>query len=221
MLFRSGLQIIRPEFNHNYFSIIDAEDKAYFLGFLMADGCCQSEINRLDFAIHTKDRYILEIFKEKLNSPNNIRSYSQNNISVINHSSDKLIADLQRYGCVPKKSLTLEFPENTLPKEYMWDFIRGYFDGDGCATKHKNCSDDSSNRIRISFIGTLSFLTSLQKIFNTEYKLQLVGSNLRSYCLEITSKKNLDYIISNMYNNASIYLHRKRDICISHILKVD
>jgi hypothetical protein len=205
-------------FNHHYFESIDSEDKAYFLGYLMADGCISEQKQRLDFGIHTKDKYILEVFKQKLYSVNKIRTY-KNNVSIINHTSRKMILDLKTLGCTPRKSLTLKFP--ILSEKYKWDFIRGYFDGDGCATNHGKPLKNGSIRIRINFIGTKEFLTSLQNIFNTNYKLILTGNNKQTYKLEITSKSNLDYIISNMYDNATIFLLRKRNICINHIKKVN
>jgi hypothetical protein len=204
----------KPRLNHDYFESIDTEGKAYFLGYLMADGCIVSKLNRLDFAIHTKDKQILDIFKYELSSSNTIRSYSKTNVSVINHTSKKLVSDLAKHGCVENKTLTLTFPSH-LSEPYMWHFIRGYFDGDGCATNHM--ATLTNPRIRLSFIGTFSFLSSLQTIFNTSYKLALIGNNKLNSCLAITSNKNLDFIISNMYKNATIYLERKKKICSPHI----
>lgn len=215
-LLSNHIDLAHLRFNEDYFEIIDSEDKAYFLGYLFADGCVCVEKNRVDFAIHIKDSYILDIFKEKLSSVNNIRKYNEINVAIINHTSKKLVHDLKFHGCTERKSLTLAFP-TTINNNYLWDFIRGYFDGDGCVTGHLNKKKENSNRIRLSFIGTEKFLTSLQTIFNTTYKLRLTGNNKVIYCLEITSKKNLDFIISNMYKNATIFLERKKNKCASHL----
>lgn len=205
--------IIKPNrFNENYFSLIDTEDKAYFLGYLMADGCVCKDISRLDFGIHKKDIAILQAFKEHLQSINNIRQHA--NVAIINHTSKKLISDLMAHGCTERKSLTLQFP-TTVPQEYVWAFIRGYFDGDGCATSHMPTTN--KNRIRINFIGTKEFLTELQNIFKTNYKLRPTGIYKRNFCLEITSKSNIEYVVSNMYKNASIKLERKYIICKPYI----
>ena len=50
-------------YNQNFFSKIDSHDKAYFLGFLMADGyICTTPYNKqIGIGIQTKDKYILLI----------------------------------------------------------------------------------------------------------------------------------------------------------------
>ena len=47
-------------YNQNFFSKIDSHDKAYFLGFLMADGyICTTPYNKqIGIGIQTKDKYI-------------------------------------------------------------------------------------------------------------------------------------------------------------------
>lgn len=205
--------IIKPvRFNENYFSTIDTDDKAYFLGYLMADGCVCKDINRVDFGIHKKDIAILQVFKKCLRSINNIRQHAD--VAIMNHTSKKLVSDLISHGCTERKSLTLQFP-TTVPQEYLWAFIRGYFDGDGCATSHMPSTN--KNRIRINFIGTKDFLTDLQKVFKTNYKLCPTGTYKRNFRLEITSKATIEYIVSNMYKNATVKLERKYNICKPYI----
>ena len=51
----------RKEYNHSYFEKIDTEDKAYFLGFIYADGSIvTNKRNSLYIKIHSKDQHILE-----------------------------------------------------------------------------------------------------------------------------------------------------------------
>jgi hypothetical protein len=181
----------------------------------MADGCVCTTINRLDFGIHKKDIAILQEFKTKLNSQNTIREYAK--VAVINHTSKTLISDLSIHGCVSKKSLILQFP-TTIPDKYLWSFIRGYFDGDGCVTSHM--PNTNKDRIRINFIGTEQFLMALQKIFKTSYKLCPTGTYKRNFKLEVTSRKNIEYIVSNMYKNATIKLERKYNLCKPYIKEI-
>jgi hypothetical protein len=52
--------MLRKEYNHSYFENIDSEDKAYFLGFIYADGSIVTNgRNTLYIVIHTKDQHIL------------------------------------------------------------------------------------------------------------------------------------------------------------------
>ena len=45
---------------------------------------------------------------------------------------------LNSYGCTPRKSLTLKFPDRDIFKssDLIRHFIRGYFDGDGCFSRY-------------------------------------------------------------------------------------
>jgi len=61
---------------------------------------------------------------------------------------------LIKLGCVPKKSLILTFPtEEQVPQEFIYDFIRGYIDGDGYIQY-----DYIKHRYRIIIAGTKAFL---------------------------------------------------------------
>ena len=94
----------------NYFRIIDSQEKAYILGFLMADGCVHKtdkkckEPNRLCINISLKDRSVLEFIKKQLKSDAKIKdytpknTYSNNSMSKINFDSTQLCKDLNKYG---------------------------------------------------------------------------------------------------------------------------
>jgi len=55
---------------------------------------------------------------------------SQRTVKSLVIHSPKLNAWFQSYGCKPAKSLTITMPN--IPSEYIKDFLRGCFDGDGC-----------------------------------------------------------------------------------------
>lgn len=105
-------------------------------------------------------------------------------------------------GCIPNKSLTLTFPDlNIFKYEYLiYDFIRGYVDGDG------NISP-SRGYIQISIFGTENFLLGIRKYFpDFSYPKKDKRSNvffIRS------SHKKAEKISSKLYKNATIFLDRK------------
>lgn len=76
--------------NINYFEKIDNEHKAYWLGFLYADGYIlqgrkekKNESDALGISISQKDTYLLEILKTDLKSENPIKFYQ--NLSKLNY----------------------------------------------------------------------------------------------------------------------------------------
>ncbi len=93
--------------NHDYFESIDSEAKAYFLGFIFADGCVSlSDQNfLLRIEIHKDDVEVLDGFKKHIESTSPIKNNLKRNSINIRLYSKKLIKDLLRIGCVERKSL--------------------------------------------------------------------------------------------------------------------
>jgi len=59
-------------FNNHYFNKIDNQDKAYWFGFLMADGYNYCKKGVVKFFLQEKDKYLIEKFKESIESDHNI-----------------------------------------------------------------------------------------------------------------------------------------------------
>ena len=73
----------RRKVNINYFNSIDTENKAYILGFIIADGNIEvvSTGNKLNFFISSIDDYILEKIKTEI-CPEAIIKYTNNQQGV-------------------------------------------------------------------------------------------------------------------------------------------
>ena len=187
----------------NIFSIINTEEKAYWLGFLYADGNLSKSKNFISLELSIKDKKHLEKFRLFIGKELPLRNDSYRCRCVF---QDKLMyEDLIKLGCVPNKSLILTYPFYTqVPKNLMKHFIRGYFDGDGSVYI-------SNNNIHISVIGTDNFLNSMvQEINLPKRKLYKNSKNNNSNCYFFSysgtnAKKFLDYL----YTDSKIYLERK------------
>ena len=122
--------------NEYYFSKIDTEEKAYWLGFLYADGCVHSNNNEI--SINITDKEHIEKFKtaigavnHKITETNDKRFPNAKTLYQFTIKDEQLHKDLIQWGCVPQKSLLLTKIPN-IPRDFISHFIRGYFDGDGC-----------------------------------------------------------------------------------------
>lgn len=114
------------EINENFFRHW-SPDMAYVLGLLITDGCV-SKAGTVSLCIN--DRELLEKVKKAMKSEHNIKaSRHQDGLFCFHFAREKLTRDLEGLGVVPKKSLIVRFPK--VPREYLPDFIRGVFDGDG------------------------------------------------------------------------------------------
>ena len=59
--------------NEDYFDVIDNQDKAYWLGFIAADGYNREDRGYIEFRLHKQDIDILNKFKQCLSSNHNIQ----------------------------------------------------------------------------------------------------------------------------------------------------
>lgn len=192
--------------NQNSFNQIDSEEKAYWLGFLYADGNVSKSHNGIELTLKESDLNHLEKFKEFLNTDTKIYYKAKQKAYKINFKSPSIKKDLINLGCVPAKSLILTFPtEQQVPKEYLKHFIRGYFDGDGSLSYAKSCANTYT---AISIMGTKIFLNELIKILNiSNYRIYTKGNELIGQ-LVLNRKAGVDFI-NYIYENANIYLNRK------------
>lgn len=123
---------------NDYFSNIDTEFKAYFIGLLLADGNVilrNSGQPCIRVTLEKTDKYILEKFKKEINS-SNIISLNRINESTFSIHSKEMFDDLSKYSIFPNKTNKKYFTNN-IPNEYMNHFLRGFFDGNGCISINK------------------------------------------------------------------------------------
>jgi intein/homing endonuclease len=133
--------------DREYFKVIDTPEKAYWLGFIFADGSLYKRDNNrgwkgynFELSLKNADReHLVKLAKAiDCNVPIKTRSSTLKKYGTFYSSRlmffcDEFARNLINCGCTVNKSLTLEFPsERILPKLLYSHFIRGYFDGDGC-----------------------------------------------------------------------------------------
>ena len=155
--------------NHSYFDTISNE-KAYYLGFLAADGCVRPNRNEIKIGLSSIDRDWLEDFKNKLESEREIEDYITGNgfaISELKFSSLKIKQELAKYSIVPNKTY-LGITMKNIPNEYKLAFIKGFFDGDGSFVFNKDTKQCS---IKFTSYGD-SFLQEINYFFNNKGNIQ-------------------------------------------------
>lgn len=212
-------------YNKDYFSIINTSDKAYWLGFLYADGC----INRyykndklkamsLELSLCQDDSNHLVKFRDCLESNvpicHKVTHYKNKNYNVsrINICCTKLCYDLINLGCTPQKTYDIKFPsENIVPYKYMRDFLRGYFDGDGCISITKQ---NNKPHIQLTITGMSDMLKSISDFLITENVLRVKSkiyhdSRSNASSVYFYGNDSVKEILDYLYKDSNIYLDRK------------
>lgn len=203
-------------YNKEYFKIIDNEEKAYWLGFIYADGYIINGIkgknkDSLGITLSIEDKEHIEKFKKSIDSNHPINIYKTKygtNSARIVIQDEELVADLIKLGVLRNKSLKLKFPTSDIVNESLiYHFIRGYFDGDGSLKKKgKNIKGYD-----FSVLGTIEFLTELKVYLNVNNKIRKCNKNneVNNYHLTFGGNQKVKHVTKKLYENATIYLNRK------------
>ena len=157
------------------FDCIDTEEKAYWLGFIYADGNISNAEHIKEVSNKTVYRLEISLQSDDIDHLNKLKSffkwdgvvkisktnYARKDRCRLYFNNKHIWKTLNSYGCTPNKSLTLKFPNIEIFNDcsLIRHFIRGYVDGDGCISYlQKNHS-----RMTLSLLGTIDMLTNIQK----------------------------------------------------------
>ena len=218
----NGYEVInaqnRCRIDETVFDTIDTEEKAYWLGFLYADGNLNSKEYKLEINLCANDWQHLKKFQDFL-------KYTENKVRISPNYGYKGSNDVCRFsvrnkhiwealnskGCTPRKSLTLTFPNISIfsNKKLIFDFIRGYCDGDGTLGIYP-VNGNISLREYLGFIGTESFLQSIVE-FLGEYTKVCPKKDNKAFKISYSDLKARK-VARMLYENATTYLDRKYQI---------
>lgn len=227
---KSGLQIRGNKFNSRryslndkYFDEINTHEKAYWLGFIYADGYLTSN-NVIGIALKSTDIKALQDFNEDISSTYKIYTYVAKNVVIKDiHCNDIeycrllirseiMFNSLLKHGVSLNKSKILMPP--SIDDRFINSFILGYFDGDG-SLKMKN---NKSGRIdfTVSIMGTkevLAWIFNFIKRNNLSSKKEFVTSKRNSNdtveCLEYCGNIQSYNIMRFLYKDSNRKLERK------------
>lgn len=207
--------------NEHYFDEIDTEEKAYWLGFLFADGNISKPKRviqgvekpwyRIEVSLKHEDAAHLEKFRTALQMEATIKkshtNFEQCERARLAFNSKHMWNTLNNYGCTPCKSKTLTFPNTNIfkNKALIRHFIRGYVDGDGCLSY----CDQNHNRAHLSILGTKNILENIQDWIPLQFKLQVYGKSKENVQQLSIVGKTAFFIANYLYSNCTIRLDRK------------
>ena len=223
----------------DFFREIDSEEKAYLLGFFLADGTYSLGSGCKDsyrYQIHQQeiDQCVVEWFKNAI-VPEGRIDYKEayTDAKGTNHkgtyklrwTSKTMHKDLENFNITPRKTydLEFEFPFEKIPNKYLWDFIRGFFDGDGQVSY-----SEETHQFTFALYGTSEkFMNQLGEIFEKEFGVEkriegIQKSKMILYTLRFSSNQNrqafINALFSKFYTNKSYFLKRKQSKLLNYLL---
>lgn len=201
--------------NIDYFKYIDTPNKAYILGLMASDGCVR-DTGAIRLSLQMGDRHIIESMRTELGYGGPLMTIVRENrkhkdMCLLQVCRMSMYRDLLKLGIIPNKSLILQFPTfNQVPEIYISDYIRGYFDGDGCI-----CVRPKYKSLYCNFVSSTLFIDKLKPYLETK---EIVGGRVYKpvrpetshlyYGIKTEAIKLLNFMYSSM-TPTSLYLHRK------------
>lgn len=209
---------------YDYFENIDTEQKAYWLGFICADGWISHKKNNagvVGISIQYSDIQHLKKFNKSIGGNYKIIDYwskssirenelISSHICRIEVYSIKMYNDLVNLGLSNKKTYNMGFPD--IDKKYVIPFLRGYFDGDGGLSYTGN----NPKIIGLSYwSASPKMIEGISKSLD-DYKIEYTLTNYQKqgfakmYFISIHSNQNnAKRFLNLIYEDAKIYLNRK------------
>lgn len=156
--------------DESFFSKIDNHTKAYWLGFISADGCLyrrDGHAGMISLSVNEKDVEILNNIQEDINYSKPV-SFTKDarrentTMATLQIVSDAIFNDLLDIGIGIRKTydLDVDYIFQNIPPTFIPSFILGYFDGDGSIDIP---TDNTINKSHVRISGPISSLKVIQK----------------------------------------------------------
>ena len=207
-------------YNENYFNEIDTPDKAYWLGFLSADGYITTGY-RWGVEIKIDDKPHLEKLNICLESNITIRTRKRKTGAEscsLQFKNKQMYDSFVKWGFTHNKSHEIVFP--SIPKNLRLHFIRGVIDGDGSYCKSKN---GKYYKYCISLVGAnKSFLESIRDALLEELNITAsINTHKGLHTLTIGRKKDIKLFCKSVTLQENIMLHRKREKALTFLREME
>ncbi|MCA9366024.1 LAGLIDADG family homing endonuclease [Candidatus Kaiserbacteria bacterium] len=197
---------------------------AYVLGYWYADGSVEHNPSMRGnyIRVGSTDKSIIYSFRDALDSEHSISTRkdlpNSKTYYVLRIGSKKLYSQLTSLGITERKSKTITFPN--VPRKFLPDFLRGYFDGDGCVYIEKG-RKNKYKRVSVIFTsGSRLFLETLSNELHAIYKLSnkkitiTKGGYSDAYQLRYSTRDSLG-LFQCMYPTSiknNLFLERKKKV---------
>lgn len=232
---KNGLKKSPYNCDYGFFKSIDSEEKAYWFGFVAADGWisinASSNAGVVGIELQYRDINHLKKFNKSICGNYKIDTLSRTcNVSTypdkvhqmcrIRIFSMDMVNDLYKLGVTKDKTYCFHMPD--MPENLMKHFIRGYFDGDGCVrTRTRKLKSGKVVEYPVCDFSSvdINFLEELRSYLYEKLNICSYIYVEDSGCHRLCIHKNEHTMtfLNHLYGDAQIYLDRKYKIYLSII----
>ncbi|PGK52020.1 hypothetical protein CN918_29975 [Priestia megaterium] len=191
--------------DESYFCVINTAEKAYWLGYVFANGELKEYDQFQKLLITTGNDGKQQLQKlPKILFSEAVATYGEFQLWHLETRDEIVINALLRHGMEEGTNKNLQLPP-TLSFRFLKPFIIGYFDGKGTLTTSPD---------KVSIAGPLSFLKELKETIEDEikisFKVQLLADG--GTLLNITKSRDILLFLHWMYAEEPFGLPENREI---------
>lgn len=218
---RMGLKKYPYTCNYHFFDTIDTEDKAYWLGFFIADGWMhvnpETNSGCVGFQIQYGDINHLKKFNKSIEGnykitdrwrPCPLSRYKDklNHLCCIRVFSKIMYDDLKKIGMDENKSYTVRLPK--INDNLMRHLLRGYFDGDGslCLT-NKSFEVSFTTASKLFSDDVIAYLK--KNGYHPSIYSYVSDFDTKMYTISLCRKSEKIRFLDYIYKDSNVYLDRK------------
>lgn len=206
----NSYKIRKYSLNETYFNKIDNEEKAYWLGFIIADGHISDD--GLIITLAEKDINQLKKILLVLESDSPIKFNKKTKSVTVSLYSKLMVIDFRNLGLLKDKTNNVMFPiiEDSLQKH----LIRGIIDGDGSIAISKRKNLLNKKEFSLTICGTKDIIEKSSMVICNDLKIiqrKLYMRNDNFGTVEWSGNKMCLEILEYLYSDSKIFLDRKYD----------
>lgn len=174
----------RGVIHEDYFEVIDTPEKAFLLGFIMADGNIRRNLNQLTITQKEAESWWVL---------NMIRDFVQPDAKTLTVHNRKICYDLFAKGVIPNKTYestahTIDSLWESVPEQYKPDLLRGLLDGDGSIRWFYQKPTSKTLSCNIQFAGNQYLMEKIAEYLNAQlgYKATVKPDSISETLYRVT-----------------------------------
>lgn len=189
----------------------------YVLGYWMADGYITHKSGGWYFGLTSIDLEHLENIAELMEFKGNITARKDGKTHDLVIGNKILVNSMIELGCRYNKTHSMSIRDLSINPKYLYDFIRGFFDGDGSYSFQTYIKRDGTRSISsLKFTGTKKMLKSIRDELGYGTLIPDARKDDCGYLMIFGNE--MRKLLDLMYKDSKIALKRKEEIYRKHNL---